>query len=1014
MPTDLKPSSEPAPVIDQREAVDQTGLGEQLAAAVQLDNVAANAVREAWSPTVQGPYDPDFDPFDHLDDEEKLQALEFSDANSEADIQRIRDRLSRRRQWEDTLSSGPLHPFIASLAAGVADPTAYVPLVGAAGRGASFGSRVARGMAAGAVEVGASEAFLQELQKGRTAEESAYSTVAGLILGGALSSAGAALGRTVPSEATMAQAKSDIETMLRVTAPQQGFGTSAGAARVSSPFDPLRDAEGRDMSLQVGHGLVKAYSKVLDKVALASPAMTMATSRFATSRALLGSLTDTGMISQGNLQGLTQGIDLETRIKSDGDQLLIPMAEMLGQQYKTHRKNSKAGGREPMSRALFYDQVGRAMRHGTKSADPEVNAMAQWMRQNIFDPLADRAQATTSKDTPLIHPDITPEQRSSYLTRIYKTEEIIRRRPEFQGIVTRWLKNNFKEEDLADSGTTAENLAEDIASNILGHERGRLPSQISIGKRGPLKSRVFNIPDSLIEDFVDNNILNVASTYIRTMAADINTAQMFGEVDPTDLINKRIQEEADVQMGKLTDADTKGREKIQKEADRAKSDAAALTNLVRGVSATPKDPRYDGLRDFGKNFRTFNFVRLLGGATVTAFPDIARPVLVRGALPLARLIIGQSFDGFKGLRMAVVHAKRMGTAGDLVNASRAKSMFDLGESYSKGSMINDAIDTLGSKFGTVIGMNHWNTFQKGITSMSVSTNIADAAGKLAKKGKLSTAMKAKLARSGLNERDLKGIEAEREHFVDHAGGVTLLNTQEWGDQNLARHVEQAVVKDVDNAIITPGRADAPIWTNEEWGKTVFQFKRFAWASNQRMLIAGLQAGLGARDLNTLSSFATLFTLGAMSLSIKDIARDGQVRDRTSEQWAVDAVSASGLISIAFELDTVLDKATFGTFSAQRAITGDQTTRAAERNAIGQIAGPGFGLVEDTIGAVGNTFRGDFTQSDLHKVRKILPYQNVIYLRGLLDQVEEFIGDQAGLPERAERRSRARADVDTGF
>jgi len=388
MPTDLKPSSEPAPVIDQREAVDQTGLGEQLWAAVQLDNVVANAVREAFSPTTEGVYDPDFDPFDHLDAGEKLQALEFADANSEADVQRVRNSLQRRRQWEDSLNSGPLHPFLASLAAGVADPTAYVPLVGAAGKGASIGSRIARGMAAGAVEVGASEALLQELQTGRTAEESAYSTVAGLILGGSLSAAGATLGRTVPSEATIKQAKSDIETMLSAAAPAGFGGSSASAARAASPFDPIRGEQGEDLSLQVGHGLVKAYSKVLDKLKLASPALTMATSRFATARALLGSLTDTGMVSQGNLQGLTQGIDLETRIKSDGDQLLIPMVEMLQQQYKTHRKNAKAGGRSPMNRALFFDQVGRAMRHGTKSADPEVQAMATWMRQNIFDPPA--------------------------------------------------------------------------------------------------------------------------------------------------------------------------------------------------------------------------------------------------------------------------------------------------------------------------------------------------------------------------------------------------------------------------------------------------------------------------------------------------------------------------------------------------------------------------------------------------------------------------------------------------
>jgi hypothetical protein len=262
----------------------------------------------------------------------------------------------------------------------------------------------------------------------------------------------------------------------------------------------------------------------------------------------------------------------------------------------------------------------------------------------------------------------------------------------------------------------------------------------------------------------------------------------------------------------------------------------------------------------------------------------------------------------------------------------------------------------------------------------------------------------------LSEDDLRAIASEQDKFVDHVGGVTLLNMEEWGDQTLARKVERALVKDVDNSIITPGKGDAPIWTNNEVGKLLFQFKKFAWASNQRMLIGGLQAGLGSRDLATLSSMVNMIALGALAVTLKDINRNAGkddrdlIKDRSPEQWAIDAVNASGLLALSMELDITSDKV-FGQ-SIQRGITGDQSTKAQERDALGQLFGPAFGLTSDLVSAAQNVAREDFTQSDLHKLRKIAPAQNLVGLRTLLDAAERGVGEGLGLEETQRRRSRA--------
>ena len=59
-----------------------------------------------------------------------------------------------------------------------------------------------------------------------------------------------------------------------------------------------------------------------------------------------------------------------------------------------------------------------------------------------------------------------------------------------------------------------------------------------------------------------------------------------------------------------------------------------------------------------------------------------------------------------------------------------------------------------------------------------------------------------------------------------------------------------------------------------------------------------------------------------------------------------------------------------------------------------LVGPTLGYLEDRP-----NFSGEWTASDTHRLRKMLPYQNLFYIRQLLDKVEEETNNALGVPQR---------------
>jgi hypothetical protein len=76
------------------------------------------------------------------------------------------------------------------------------------------------------------------------------------------------------------------------------------------------------------------------------------------------------------------------------------------------------------------------------------------------------------------------------------------------------------------------------------------------------------------------------------------------------------------------------------------------------------------------------------------------------------------------------------------------------------------------------------------------------------------------------------------------------------------------------------------------------------------------------------------------------------------------------------------------------------SRYASRSTLDMFLGPTAGKVQALTQATGAAASGEWGESDTKAVRKLTAFQNLFWLRGVLNQVEQGINGAAGVPMKA--------------
>jgi hypothetical protein len=559
----------------------------------------------------------------------------------------------------------------------------------------------------------------------------------------------------------------------------------------------------------------------------------------------------------------------------------------------------------------------------------------------------------------------------------------------------------------ADRASYLDELVDDIFAKVTGRAHdGDVPTELKIGARGPLKDRTFNIPDEMIEKFLDSDVEFVGRRYARLMSADIELTERFGSPD----------------MEGAFDAVRDDYKRLRDAVEKGSMDGAAKQKALERLSAREKADIRDlqGVRDIirghyrpeiqhttwariGRAANAFNYMRALGGVVISSLTDAVRPAMVHGLNAYMGQAIRPLVKNLDAVKLSKAEAVKAGAIAERVLASRLATLAELTDPYSMRSPFEQFIDNAAVGFSKMTGLLHWNDFQKTITSVLTQNRILENAARAAASGfdSLSKREQAYMGFLGIGQ---GRAEVLGRLFADHGetlDGVRIAHSDAWGPDaaDMVRAYRAAINKDVDSIIVTKGAGDVPLFANTPLGRAMLQFKSFALASNQRVLIRGLQED----KARFVGGIVGMSAIGMFIYWLKQLESGREVSNNPGT-WVAEGLDRSGIFSIAFEINNALEKANApGAYTAaaaagqvfkQDADARQPASRFAVRSTVDGLFGPSFGAATDMAGLLSLGFEnmrgiatgegGTMGPGDVSAVRRLTPYASLPYWRWFID------------------------------
>jgi len=507
-------------------------------------------------------------------------------------------------------------------------------------------------------------------------------------------------------------------------------------------------------------------------------------------------------------------------------------------------------------------------------------------------------------------------------------------------------------------------------------EGSKLNNVNGVEKAGVFKERVFNIPDNLMEEFLENDIEMLMNSYVRQTAVDIEMMKRYGT---TDLQGFKTEIANDYTGMMAKTSSEKERLKLAKQSQRDQDRLQAMYDRIRGVYNVP-DPDNPWVRA-GRVARNLNYMRFMGGVVAASIPDVARIFMAegfgrtfsKGLLPL--------ISNIRSFKMSAKEARAYGIGTDLLLQGRSKLISDVDDYVSPATKFERGVQSMTDKFGRVNLMDYWTTSVRQLHAVTMQNSII---GDL-RKGIIDPRLK----RLGVTDTDAKLMQEQLLKHADKSEGVWLSNARNWDDPDLERKWGAMLAKESRRVIVEPGQ-EKPLFMSTELGKTIFQFKSFMFSSTQRMTIATLQG----QDRNAVGGVLMLISLGMMSYAFKQQDAGRELSDDPAA-WVAEGIDRSGVLGSIMEINNTVEKMSNNSFGLRPVLGIDvAASRFVSRSMSENILGPTFGSLLDNGLRVMNAglTPGDWTDSDTRAIRRLLPYQNLSFIRQGFDKIEEEIGD----------------------
>lgn len=962
---------------------DPPNLAETLGAAFRIDNpvVSAFVKEDLGDDTVDLDYDYNEGVIgtkyeDHLN---QFAALTFNKHQQKALMARI-DRQIEDRQ---ILQSAGLMGTGASMVAAVASPDILLP-GGAVIKAGKVGSVLKSGLSvstAAGFGAGIAEYSLHQSQDVRTVKESTVAVGSSVVLGGLLGSGFGHMFSRGESEA----AKSGIERALKEDG-EANFNAFQTAVAKPAPAGSAAAPEPVSGDYAVAG---QAASNAANLVRPMIPAIRDANRSSAVYQSVMARLNEIGFGLERNIRGEgdtaaeTAAKYWERGVWGDG-------AAKEQELFKSARKNGFTAQYEEFRKA-----VGQAFSNGDVSDVPEVQAAAQYWRARLFNPLSQegiRVGALTQEQI-----DGILKVNRGYRPRMYIVPKIVSEKADFRERVLPWIERSARAAQREGSGPDFVSEADfdgyvrdvfnEFYDKVTTQDGTDIPDFITSNLRGPLKERTLNIPDSALGDFIESDSLALTKFYARRAGTDIELARQFGRADMKDQV-AQIREDYD----RLWEAESDPAKKaaLQKERIAVIGDLEARRDIIRGVYKA--DLQASNVGRVLRAANLFNYVRALGGVLLSSLTDSVRPAMVHGLRAFMDDGLGPLITNLEGYKINADQLRIMGVAAERISAGRIATMAEIADPYAMYSPFERTLNNMAVGFSRMTGLLHWTdfwkTFSGTIAQNRILRNIAQEYDALTPRE--------------LEYQGYLGIEADmasriRDQFARHGedmDGLFVSNFHNWDDPDAKRVFVSAMIKDSNTTVVTATASDIPHFMQQPIGRAALQFKSFAIASNQRVLMRGLQGDLD----RFLGGIVGMATIGMFVYWLKTLESGREISNNPGT-WIAEGLDRSGIFSIAFEVNNVFEK--LGGPGVYTAASGayrqfdpsadarQPASRYAVRNQFGALLGPSFGLGSDltSLTAVGvNAMTGDLElhSSDISAARRVTPFASLPYWRWFID------------------------------
>lgn len=656
--------------------------------------------------------------------------------------------------------------------------------------------------------------------------------------------------------------------------------------------------------------------------------------------------------------------------------------------YKTYAK--RVGRGVAISLKEFGNEVQRAARRFDAHDIPEVAQSASILRK--FFEAAKNASLSNKAiaDDFVLIPD-----GQSYFPRNVNSYKVLQEAPQFEARIAAHLQKLGKTAE--EAARAARALREAYTGGPANRYFGRS------GLTGHLRERTNLLPDEVLEPWLDDDLFRSMDNYAKSIGADIEVAKMFGDLNATELVEKITKEYNDL----IAAADTAAkRDAMKRERDVAIQNVRFVLDDLRGMAGRPADPYSAGAR-VGAGIRALTYAATAGKIVLSQFSDYGAPILRHKLLPVVKNGLLPMVSNWNGIKASNKELHLAGAALEWIQKGLAHDLYDLQLSHSTPTWFEAGLQKSARGMNWLNGMVFHQSIAEQYVGRIVQHDLLQDAIDMAK-GRASKFQAQRLADYGVNEAMARRIGEQMAGHGMSYKGLLVANTEAWTDDVAVNGFRAGLLKGQKLNFIRPDPSDKVKFASSGVGKVIMQYMSYSQGATSYIAMAALQR----HDRAVLEGVVAMVGLGMLSYAVRQKI-DGMTTSDDPNVWLTEGIRRSGVLGILPDLDDAMSTITNGTIGISPWLGNSFVYR--RKDALSTIAGPGIPKAISGITAGGGILADaisgrPLSPYEVHRIRTLFPYNQVMGLSALFDRAEESVNwqysDRAKMLQ-MRRRERAR-------